>query len=69
MTDLQEKEEQLAKLRANIEFFVASASAIPADAFLRVVTEWSPRDVVAHLIGWNVYTLDGCRDIQQGKAP
>jgi hypothetical protein len=25
--------------------------------------------VVAHLIGWNVYTLLGCRDLELGKAP
>jgi hypothetical protein len=69
MFDSKAKAEQLAALRSNIAIFVASAGAIPSDAFLHVVTEWSPRDVVAHLIGWNVYTLDGCRDLQQGVAP
>jgi hypothetical protein len=24
---------------------------------------------VAHLIGWNVYTLLGCRELELGKAP
>jgi hypothetical protein len=57
------------ELRANISTFMTCATAIPDEAFLRVVTEWSPRDVTAHLIGWNVYTLEGCRDLQQGKAP
>jgi hypothetical protein len=65
----QAKKEQIEALRANISTFVTCTTAIPDEAFLRVVTEWSPRDVVAHLIGWNVYTLDGCRDLQQGKAP
>ena len=69
MSESQAKAEQLGALRSNVEFFRASASTIPSDMFLRVVTEWSPRDVVAHLIGWNVYTLVGCRDIQQGRAP
>lgn len=65
----QAKQEQIEALRANISTFIACATAISEEAFLRVVTEWSPRDVVAHLIGWNVYTLEGCRDLQQGKAP
>jgi hypothetical protein len=65
----QAKQEQIEALRANISVFIAHATAIPDEAFLRTVTEWSPRDVVAHLIGWNVYTLEGCRDLQQGKAP
>jgi Mycothiol maleylpyruvate isomerase N-terminal domain len=65
----QAKREQIAALRTNIATFSACAAAIPDDAFLRVVTEWSPRDVTAHLIGWNVYTLEGCRDLRQGKAP
>jgi hypothetical protein len=69
MSDSESKAEQLAALRSDIAIFVASTGAIPSDAFLRVVTEWSPRDVVAHLIGWNVYTLDGCRDIQEGRNP
>jgi hypothetical protein len=65
----QTKTELLAALRAHIQIFVDSAEAIPPDALLRVVTEWSPRDVIAHLIGWNVYTLQGCRDLEQGIAP
>jgi hypothetical protein len=69
LSDSQAKAEQLAALQSNSEFFVACATAIPSDVFLHVVTEWSPRDVVAHLIGWNVYTLEGCREIQQGRAP
>jgi hypothetical protein len=69
MSDSQAKAEQLAALRSNIGIFVACVDAIPGDAFARMVTQWSPRDVVAHLIGWNVYTLDGCRDVQQGRVP
>ena len=64
--DLHDETDQL---RASIETFTECLAALPADVFLRPVTAWSPRDVVAHLIGWNVYTLEGCRDLQQGKAP
>ncbi|HLJ80323.1 MAG TPA: maleylpyruvate isomerase N-terminal domain-containing protein [Ktedonobacterales bacterium] len=57
------------RLRASIETFARCIAALPASSFLRAVTAWSPRDVVAHLIGWNVQTLEGCRDLLQGKAP
>jgi len=57
------------RLRASIGAFALSVRGLPPDDFLRTVTEWSPRDVTAHLIGWNSYTLAGCRDILRGVAP
>jgi len=30
---------------------------------------WSPRDVLAHLIGWNRYTIEGCQQIRRGETP
>lgn len=57
------------RLRSSIDAFARRVSALALDAFLRPHTEWSPRDVTAHLIGWNTYTLAGCRDIVRGVAP
>jgi hypothetical protein len=57
------------RLRESVEAFALVLSALAPDAFLRPVTQWSPRDVTAHLIGWNTYTLAGCRDILRGVAP
>jgi hypothetical protein len=37
----QAKREQVEALRANISTFIICATAIPDEAFLRVVTEWS----------------------------
>lgn len=39
------------------------------DIFLSPMNAWSPRDVVAHLIGWNRITIDGCEDIKEGRPP
>ena len=30
---------------------------------------WAPRDVTAHLIGWNLYTIKGCQQIMKGETP
>jgi hypothetical protein len=56
-------------LRQGMQALTESIEPLSTEEFLRLVTEWSPRDVMAHLIGWNVYTLDGCRDVQRGSVP
>jgi hypothetical protein len=56
-------------LRQGMQALTESIEPLCTELLLRPVTEWSPRDVMAHLIGWNVYTLDGCRDVQRGIAP
>jgi hypothetical protein len=56
-------------LRQGIQALTESIKPLSTEAFLRPVTEWSPRDVMAHLIGWNMYTLDGCRDVLCGIVP
>ncbi len=30
---------------------------------------WSPRDVTAHLIGWNLHTIKGVRQLRRGETP
>lgn len=57
------------QLEASARAFAECVSAVPQAAFLTQYTEWSPRDVVAHLIGWNDYTLRGCQQIQAGQLP
>lgn len=42
---------------------------MPQDKFLELIDEWTPRDVVAHLIGWNRQTISCCSDIRLGKLP
>ena len=33
------------------------------------INGWTPRDVLAHLIGWNRHTTTGCRRIKTGELP
>lgn len=49
--------------------FSASIQAMPGDVFLHRFTDWAPRDVVAHLIGWNQYTREAIEQIQRGEMP
>lgn len=49
--------------------FRACADALPSGRFLERMNGWSPRDVTAHFIGWNRYTIEGCREILRGVCP
>ena len=39
------------------------------EQFLSSMNGWTPRDVVAHLIGWNSLMIDSSRSILAGKPP
>jgi hypothetical protein len=56
-------------LEQAFERFKGCIEALPEDRYLEPMNVWSPRDVVAHFIGWNRYTIDGCRDIFCGVGP
>ncbi len=56
-------------LREAFERFRACIEALPKARFLKRMDGWSSRDVVAHFIGWNRYTVRGCREILRGAAP
>ena len=62
-------EDTVTRLQASADAFENCVVALPDEVFLRRFSEWSPRDVLAHLIGWNDYTLIGCRQIRNGEAP
>jgi hypothetical protein len=53
------REQDLQALQSAFETFTACLSSLPVLVFLRPMTQWAPRDVVAHLIGWNRYTRTG----------
>jgi hypothetical protein len=61
--------EQLRSVEEALERFKACIRRLPAADFTRRMHGWAPRDVVAHLIGWNRYTVDGCREILDGRKP
>ena len=39
------------------------------EQFLSPMDDWTPRDVVAHLVGWNGLMIDLSRSILAGKPP
>jgi hypothetical protein len=42
---------------------------LPEALFLKKMDGWAPRDIAAHLIGWNLTTIKGCRQITKGETP
>ncbi len=62
-------EEQVRKLESAVGEFTRRITSLPHELFLRKFTDWSPRDVLAHLIGWNRYTITGCEQLKRGEAP
>lgn len=36
---------------------------------MQPINGWTPRDVLAHLIGWNWLYITGCREIKTGELP
>ena len=62
-------EERAEVLALNIKKFINCLQAPPDTMFLRKIDAWTPRDITAHLIGWNIYTLEGCRQIMKRETP
>ncbi len=62
-------EEQLDQLERCVEAFAGSVAALDERLFLRRVTTWTARDILAHLIGWNHYIVRGAGQILRGELP
>lgn len=63
------RKRQLRELVESLEHFKKLVADLPSSLFLKSMNGWSPRDVMAHLIGWNRHTLEGCTQILQGQEP
>jgi len=61
--------EQVDKLTLCIKDFAGYIDSLPQDLFLKKIDDWSPRDILAHLIGWNRYTIEGGQQIARGETP
>ncbi len=59
----------LQRLQESAAQFTTVIRSLSDAVFLQQCTDWSPRDVTAHLIGWNHYTLEGIEGIRNGNAP
>ena len=62
-------DDQLADLDAAYEAFVATVRGLANDEFLRSLGDWTPRDILAHFVGWNRITLVGCAELREGVEP
>jgi hypothetical protein len=62
-------ETQMTKFDQSIEDFVQCVASLNEEFFLKRSDHWSPRDVVAHLIGWNRYIIEGSNQIRRGELP
>ena len=62
-------EEQINQLEHCVEAFRCSVASLDQSLFLKKVTSWTVRDIVAHLIGWNRYIVRGTRQILRGELP
>ena len=63
------RKEQLENLNLNYEAFVQAVKNLSSEGFLKSLGNWSPRDIVAHFIGWNRITLVGCAELLEGIEP
>jgi hypothetical protein len=49
--------------------FAELISSLPEEKFLSPMNGWSPRDVIAHLIGWNSLMIESSLSILAGEPP
>ena len=61
--------EQANNLNRSIKEFIECIDSLPGSLFLKKIDDWTPRDVTAHLVGWNLYTIEGCQQIMRGETP
>jgi hypothetical protein len=63
------KEDQIQQFNAAYASFVDLVNSLSPKGFLGSSGDWTPRDIVAHLIGWNYNIRQGCQQIQAGSQP
>jgi len=56
-------------LKESYQDFVGQILPLSNELFLSAMDGWAPRDVVAHLIGWNRLMIEASLSILAGKAP
>ena len=59
----------LLSLKNAYQDFTRLILSLSNDQFLSPMNDWSPRDVVAHLVGWNSLMIESSLSILAGKPP
>jgi len=63
------RKEQLADLELACEAFIGTAQNLSPEELMKSLGDWTPRDILAHFIGWNRITLVGCAELCEGVEP
>ena len=61
--------ESIAKFDKALIDFIHCIESLDEGLVLSKLKNWSPRDIIAHLIGWNHHVVKGCTQIQSGVLP
>jgi len=67
--DRTDTEAQVAALESSLESFAACVRTLDSPDYLGLIGRWTPRDIVAHLIGWNRAVIVGSDQLRVGKLP
>jgi hypothetical protein len=62
-------ENQIRRLRAAARELESSLEPVEDERLLARLGSWSPRDIVAHLVGWNRAVIRGSRQLLGGELP
>jgi len=62
-------EKQIEDLGEGVRAIRVAVEALSEDDFLGPLGNWTPRDIVAHLIGWNRYYIRGTQQLLEGDLP
>jgi hypothetical protein len=60
---------KIEELNTSVREFARCIDLLPESVFLKKMDGWAPRDVAAHLIGWNINTIKGCQQLINGEVP
>lgn len=64
-----DREEALARLREAADELDALLGSLPEPLLEHRLEHWTPRDVAAHLVGWNRHVVEGVRQLARGEPP
>ncbi|MBM3121076.1 MAG: hypothetical protein FJZ97_02685 [Chloroflexi bacterium] len=60
---------QIANLEEAYRAFCETLLALAPNVYLASLGDWTPRDIAAHVVGWNRITLVGSAQLREGVWP
>ena len=61
--------DQVARLHRAADALAGCLQALDPELYLLKLNGWSPRDILAHLVGWNRATIQGSEELRRGEVP